>query len=164
MKRKTIHVISTILIFALIITSLSGCGEQSRVEKLIARFERSYQEIDIDAMLDCIDPRYSKMVRGFYGILGGAMGVDIDSMTDLLYGVIGFSYYAMDDEARSELNTSLDMFKSTRIKPKRFVFNDDNDECVVTADLSMIVGGEKYYEEVTITCLLYDGEWYLAAE
>lgn len=163
MKKKTIHIISLIIIFALLLSTLSGCSEKGKVDKLISKFEKSCRDLDVDKMLDCIDPRYSKMVRGLYGLVGGVIGVDLDSITDLLYGIMGFSFAVMDDNSRSELNSSLDVFRTIRIKPIKYEFNKDNDVCTVTANCSITVDGEKRSEDVVFKCFLYDNEWYLAA-
>lgn len=59
-----------VLLSVLLIVSLSGCkgggivGKSAECKSLINKFEKSCNEVDIQAILDCIDPKISDPIKG----------------------------------------------------------------------------------------------------
>ena len=71
MKKKGIL---WVLLSVLLIVSLSGCkgggivGKSAECKSLINKFEKSCNEVDIQAILDCIDPKISDPIKAIVAI------------------------------------------------------------------------------------------------
>lgn len=80
MKKKGIL---WVLLSVLLIVSLSGCkgggivGKSAECKSLINKFEKSCNEVDIQAILDCIDPKISDPIKAIVAI-GGMVTDNVD--------------------------------------------------------------------------------------
>lgn len=88
-NKKISKIIFCWLLLLLIIVSAAGCSmpKSSSPGNTIRNFFNSYNKLDVDGMLDCIEPTTAKGVKALFniadGVLGGILGVKI-SVKDVL--------------------------------------------------------------------------------
>ena len=59
-------------------------------EKTIERFEDAYNELMIDDMVACFEPRIQRLYSGVSGILGSLIGLNTSDIIDLVCGAMPF--------------------------------------------------------------------------
>ena len=80
MKIKGIVIV---MLIAALVLSLCGCSnDKGEIENLMTEFEYSCNELDIDAMLDCIDPAISDKIKLATGIASMFTNKDSDELTE----------------------------------------------------------------------------------
>lgn len=147
--KQTMHRVAAVLLLAvMMLTLLTGCGAKGKAKETIANFESACQALDVRGMLECINPTISKPVLTAMNLLGVE---DTSSTLTELVGILGMF------EGAGEKTE--EFVQSIEIKPDDFEFNDDKDECTVTAELSY---GEDNTETITIDLVLKDEVWYIS--
>lgn len=147
MKKKILRSAAALLLAAVMLTLMSGC-EKTDVKSTISKFESSCQALDVKGMLECVNPTISKPVLAAMELLGvGDTSDTLDKLVDIL-GIFG--------EAGQ---TTEEFIQSIKIEPSDYDFNDEKDECTVTATLSY---GDGESKTITIQMILNDDVWYIS--
>lgn len=140
-----------LLIIALLFTA---CGTAEPFDT-VERYVDAYNDFDMEAMLDCYDPR---MMDTFYGGLGLLSGVlDIPDMSGLLSGS-SMSY--ISDLFRDYAASYAEEQYSLAVEEISTTYKDDNHATVV-ALLTIEVDGEVYSSTETFNLINIDGDWYI---
>lgn len=145
------RVLALLLSMALSLALLTGCGEKSDVKKLFRDYEDACRSMDVEAIADCFNPAVVGAITG--GIMG-AFGLDKEALFGLLSGVIYFTDTYYEDDVS-------EMLESYRITPVGYAFNDEKDECDVTAESSYLLCGEETNVTNVFHCEKYRDEWYI---
>ena len=82
--KKAIRVSVSVLLVLGMLIGFAGCGESGKVRKVISNFQTGCNNKDINAVLDCIDPSISGIIRGLTDFAGKLLGEDSASMFDQL--------------------------------------------------------------------------------
>ena len=155
--KKPARAIALILCLTLMAALLCGCGEKSKVQKVLSSFESACRRGDVDAIMDCCDPKVIAPIRSAMNLLGA----DADSLSDLLNAIMGLGTLT---GAVDENDDPVQLLKDFRIEPVDYAFNSDKTACTVTVKCSGAIYGENYTEDGTIDCVLRDGSWYIALD
>lgn len=159
MRKKLIHIISLALCIAVLSVSLSGCGQKSKVDKLISDFEAACQSANVEKILGCCDPNVIEPLLSVMGLFGA----DAETLSGIVYAAIGTGILAsLDAGDTSGVDALLDFLGSISIKATNYKFNDSKDRCEVTVIYTRNVQGESRSDDGTLSCVLREGEWYLA--
>lgn len=137
--KKRVFLIITICI---ILVFLSSCS--SGTSNIIKKFEKSYNTLDINGMLDCIHPTYAKAIKGMAGLFGSIANIDAEDLID----VIPLLQFTADKESPK---ISIDI-KNTSVKGKN---------AEVKADISYKYDGQKEKDKVVFYLEKVDREWYI---
>ena len=149
MKTKILRTVSVLLIAVMMLGLFTGCA-QFGVRKTIAAFEKGCKELDSELIMECLNPAIMDPLGGALSFLG----VDnLDNFLGVLMDVLDFSDFK--DETPEEILETL------KIKCKSLSFNDDKNECTVSAEISYEVGEETVEKLVFIECELVDETWYI---
>lgn len=130
---------------------LVGCGEKSDVKNMIERFESSVSTLDLDGVMDCVNPSVIKPIRGFLSLMGVE---DVNQVVADLFLELGFSY---------AFDTIVDqgMVEDFKIEPTEYRFYNDKNDCVVTVRISYYLAGEYYETGVDVDCSRINEQWYI---
>lgn len=148
MKQTMRRAAAVILMAAMVLTLLTGCGAKSDVKKTISSFESACQALDVRGMLECINPTVSNPILTAMNLLGVE---DTSGTLEELVGIIGIF------EGAGEKTE--EFVQSIEIDPNNFEFNDGKDKCTVSAELSC---GEDNTKNITIDLVLKDDAWYIS--
>lgn len=149
MKRRIISLAAAI-ISAVLLLSMAGCGrsENAAVKGVIHDFQKACNRLDLNAMLDCIDPDEAQQLRMAAGIVGMIAGTDSDKLFDGLSNLL-FSGFP----------GGADLFSSIKIDIQDIKI--DGDRAAASVEIACEVGGTKTTEDSTIQCVCKDGKWYI---
>ena len=148
MSQRIRRMASLALTSVLLLALLTGCGgDKDKVAAAISEFESACQELDVRAMIECMDPAISRPVLSALDLFGVE---DTSGMLEQLVGVLD-----LFEDAGQQTEEFL---QSIRIEPKEYEFNDSKDACTVTAELSY---GDSEPRSITIQMILEDETWYI---
>ena len=148
MSQRIRRMASLALTSVLLLALLTGCGgDKDNVAAAISEFESACQELDVRAMIECMDPAISGPVLSALDLFGVE---DTSGMLEQLVGVLD-----LFEDAGQQTEEFL---QSIRIEPKEYEFNDSKDACTVTAELSY---GDSEPRSITIQMILEDETWYI---
>ena len=81
--RKSLKNIISFVLLLVIVLSMSACDNQNNeIKTLTNNFENSCNKVDMNAMLDCIDPDISESVKKLTGLIGMFSDKDTDELLD----------------------------------------------------------------------------------
>lgn len=149
MKFKGIVIV---MLIATMVLSLCGCSnDKSEIENLMMEFEYSCNELDIDAMLNCIDPAISDKIKLATGIAGMFTDKDFDELTEELIGML-----TGDDSLNADDFFSSIKVETTDIKTKK-------ETGTANAIVEYSIAGEKFKKETTFDYVYNMDKWYISS-
>lgn len=139
-----------ILILALSI-SICACGNQNNEIKTLTKdFENSCNKLDMNAMLDFIDPDISGSVKKLTGLIGMFSDKDTDELLDSFAKVLF-----------SELpENSKEFFSSIKIKLDNIEIEEDN--ASASAEITYEISGEDNKSNANFEYIRIDEKWYIS--
>lgn len=115
----------------------------------IEKFEKSFNALDIDGVIECFDPSVQKLYSGANSLLGSAFGMNISDLSSLAPFISEF-----DDDISAD-----DM-------PKISIDVTDVDK--TSKNTATVYCDIKYSDEIatneTIEMVKIDGEWYISGQ
>lgn len=138
------------LIIALSI-SMCACGNQNNeIKTLTKNFENSCNKLDMNAMLDCIDPDVSGSVKKLTGLIGMFSDKDTDELLDSFAKVLF-----------SELpENSKEFFSSIKIKLDNIEIEEDS--ASASAEITYEISGEDNKSNANFEYIRIDEKWYIS--
>lgn len=148
--RKFKKFVALILIIVLSV-SVCACGNQNNeIKTLTKNFENSCNKLDMNAMLDCIDPDISESVKKLTGLIGMFSDKDTDELLDSFAKVLF-----------SELpENSKEFFSSIKIKLDNIEI--DEDSASATAEITYEISGEDNTSNANFEYARIDEKWYIS--
>lgn len=152
---KAFRRLAALTLCLLLFCVLTGCGgAKSQVRATLNRFESACQQLDLNAMLDCVDPDTAELYRAGAGLVGGLAGMDseetLDSIAPLLFG---------------ENYTSSEVLTSLKLKVDDIAVSGSNATALCTLSYTAS-NGEPTQRELTVTLIQaeVDGarNWYIS--
>lgn len=140
------------LILIIVLTiSMCACGNQNNeIKTLTKNFENSCNKLDMNAMLDCIDPDISGNVKKLTGLIGMFSDKDTDELLDSFAKVLF-----------SELpENSKEFFSSIKIKLDNI--ETDEDSASATAEITYEISGEDNKSNANFEYTRIDEKWYIS--
>lgn len=151
MRKRKLRIVAIILVMAMLLGMLTGCGERKAVREMLESFESACQSFDVAKIIEHIDPVISGPVLGIAGLLG------IEDTSGLLETVVDF--LSIFGDAGMEFEALL---QSIEIEIDGYEFNDDKDACEVSATISYGAEEDRTEDVVTFSCILDNEVWYIA--
>ena len=148
--RKFKNFAALILIIVLSV-SVCACGNQNNeIKALTKNFENSCNKLDMNAMLDCIDPDISESVKKLTGLIGMFSDKDTDELLDSFAKVLF-----------SELpENSKEFFSSIKIKLDNIETVEDS--ASATAEITYEISGEDNKSNANFEYTRIDEKWYIS--
>lgn len=149
MKFKGIVIV---MLITTMVLSLCGCSnDKGEIENLMTEFEYSCNEMDIDAMLNCIDPAISDKIKLATGIAGMFTDKDSDELTEELVGML-----TGDDSLNAGDFFSSIKVETTDIKTKK-------ETGTANAIVEYSIAGEKFKKEAAFDYVYNMDKWYISS-
>ena len=149
--RKSLKNIIVFLLLFVIVLSMSACDNQNNeIKTLTKNFENSCNKVDMNAMLDCIDPDISESVKKLTGLIGMFSDKDTDELLDNFAKVLF-----------SELpENSKEFFSSIKIKLNTIEIEDD--KASASAEITYEISGEENKSNANFKYICIDKKWYIS--
>lgn len=151
---NTLKRCATIILIIVLSVSLCACagqGKDNEIETLTKNFEKACNKLDLNGMLDCVDPEISKSVKAITELVGLFSDKDTDELLDGLAKVL----------FRELPENSKELFSSIKIKL------DDNieiseDIANASAEIVYEISGEEHTSNVSLEYVKLDEKWYIS--
>lgn len=145
--------VAVLLAAAMMLTALTGCGgDTDEIKDTLAEFEYACQSLDLDAMLDCIDPDVAEPIQFALSVYSITTDQDVEDLLDLFVdSVFGSNASALDAE---ELLSYISI-TNQKVKVKK-------NTATVSCSLSVELDGKTYDMDLTINMTKADDRWYIA--
>ncbi|WP_069999268.1 hypothetical protein [Cellulosilyticum sp. I15G10I2] len=150
MKKTHIVFILSVVIAAVFYYFISA----SSPEKTLQKFERAYNKLDVNEMLDCFDPAYSRGIKAGLNFVGNFMEVDPNAILDTLPLI-----YEMSDSVLRDQPEYGDVKAKLTIDTLDVQKYDNKAE--VKTRMTLQQGGN--HKEITGTFYMFkkEGKWYI---
>lgn len=141
--------IFAVTLVAALLLSLCACGSKGEIKKTLSEFEYACKNLDLNAMLNCIDPTVAKPVQIGLAIYGMVTDNNVEDMLDdLVELVFGENYESSDFLSKLSI-IDPDINRSG---------NTANVECKISFELS----GQEFEKEATIKLVEKEDVWYIS--
>lgn len=142
---------AALILIIVLSVSVCACGNQNNeIKTLTKNFENSCNKLDMNAMLDCIDPDISGSVKKLTGLIGMFSDKDTDELLDSFAKVLF-----------SELpENSKEFFSSIKIKLDNIKI--DEDSASATAEITYEISGEDNTSNANFEYTRIDEKWYIS--
>lgn len=155
--KRFVRFVAIIAVISILTCSMSGCASNSsKIKNTLGEFEYACQNLDIDSMLDCIDPMIADPIRLAVAIYSGATGQDYEDFLDGIFDELVGSLFGTEFDPYDFLGTI--SISDTKIKAKS---NMATAECT----LNFEIAGEHFEKdaEIYLTKDKDDDNWYISS-
>ncbi|MBQ6022863.1 MAG: hypothetical protein IJL25_08045 [Clostridia bacterium] len=146
--KKTVTVIVSVLLVAAMMFTFAGCGAKGKVRASIKEFQTACNELNIEGVIDCLDPTVSGALKLGAGLLGSLTGTDAEGVFEKLSALL----------VTGAESFGIDSFKTLKIKVKDIAANDTTADAKV--EFTYTAGsGEEKTSDGTISLKSTDEGW-----
>ena len=151
MKKNIMKLFSLGLAVILMMGCLTGCdGTSTEIKNLLTEFEYACNTLDIDAMLNCIDPSISDKVKFGLSLYGLVMKADDDETLDQIARLLSG-------------NSTLDgqeFFSSIKIELNNVSSEGEITKAETTIQYKLL--GQNYKRDAVFSCVKSADKWYIS--
>lgn len=153
--KKVLRYLVTIVLIVTMTMEMTGCtSKASQIKDTLSEFEYAARNLDVNAMLKCIDPDISDPIRLGLALVSTFSDADYEDLVDGLFDNLGASEFGSSFNAEDFLSTI--SVSDPKIKTKK-------NRAVVTCKLSFELAGEQFTRDATIEMIEKDDKWYIAS-
>lgn len=151
---KKMKSILLVLVISFASVMLCGCGDKGDIKGLMKEFESACNDLDIDAMLDCLNPKIADTVNTTLGLVGMFTDTDTDTMLDSISkALLG---------GTEEGENGSEFFSTIQIDVEEI--DAGKNSATVDVEISYEVNGETIDKPAEFTCNYSDEDekWYIS--
>ena len=135
----------------IVVATLCGCSNNKKeIAEVTSNFEIACNKLDIDAMLDCINPAISDKIKLATGIASMFTDKKPKEMTDELVSLLTGDSSLNADDFFSSINLSTEKLK---IKSKT---------AVADTVVKYSIAGEKFEKKAVFEYIKVEDKWYIS--
>ena len=146
--------ITALFMTALILLSLTACGfpsGKSDCKKLISNVEKACNDMDMSALLDCMNPEKVSVVKMVVNTIK-------DSANKAMEYVLDFFGLTITDNGSEEVSVD-EAMKTIELKPEKFDLQDSSG--TVTCKTSFKAGEKIIEKTIVFDVIKIDDTWYI---
>ena len=147
--KKAKQLISALLAAAIMMTLCSCTTNASEIEDTLSEFEYACHNLDIHAMLNCIDPDVAEPIKFSISAYSALTGQDSEDVLDELVEAV-FETDFEPDEFLSHITIT-----DPKIKVQK-------NKATVTCIINFEIGGDTYHKDTIINMIKTDDKWYIS--
>ena len=144
-------IIAVLTCLVLVVALMTGCSEKSEIKSLISDFQGACNELDLNEMLECIDPAISVPIKTAAGLIGMFSDTSTDDMLEQLSNVLISGTPQGGKEFFSSIKISVDEVSIS------------GDKADVSAGLKYSISGEGHETETVFKCVKSEDKWYISS-
>lgn len=151
------------LLACMMALSLAACGANPErdIDALNRRFCRSYNNMDVEGVLDCLEPSMAESISAMFdlglGLLGAAADVDVDLDADTMFALAQVCFDFMPEEQRDSMQ-----IPELDLELENLDLSEDGTEASGTVTITLEAGSESASQTAQIYYVLIDDEWYFS--
>ena len=149
MKKISKRIVSVLLVLAMLL-SVTACGKDKKeIENLITEFEYACNVLDINAVLDCLEPKVAEKIK----VAASVVGLFTEMSSEELFEYLGD--YLVDDSVQGT-----DFFSSISIEIEEIEEEDGYAAVYVILEYDLL--GETSVREAVFECIYYTEKWFIS--
>lgn len=153
--KKVLRYLVTIMLIVTMTIGMTGCtSNASQIKDTLSEFEYAARNLDVNAMLKCIDPDVSDPIRLGLALVSTFSDADYEDLVDGLFDNLGASEFGSSFNAEDFLSTI--SVSDAKLKTKKH-------RGVVTCKINFELAGEQFTRDATIEMIEKDDKWYIAS-
>ena len=151
--KKALRYLVVIMLVVTMNFGMTGCASKaSQIKDTLSEFEYACHNLDVNAMLKCIDPDISDPIRLGLALVSTFTDADYEDLVDGLFNNIGDSEFGSSFDAEDFLNTI--SVSDAKLKTKKH-------RATVTCKINFELAGEQFKRDATIEMIEKDDKWYI---
>ena len=150
MKKTVTRIFSVVLVLTMLL-SLASCGEKAKIRSTISAFQTACNELNVEAVVDCLEPTIANLLNAGAGLLGGLLGSSEEEVFSSLSSLLGNHSDAIGIES----------FKTLQIKVNDIAEDGATANAKVTLSYIGITGEEKT-ADATINLKNSSDQWLIS--
>lgn len=151
--KKVFRYLVTIMLIVTMAFGMTGCASKtSQIKDTLSEFEYACCNLDVNAMLKCIDPDVSDPIRLSLALVSTFTDTDYEDLVDGLFDNIGASEFGSSFDAEDFLSTI--SVSDAKVKTKK-------NRATVTCKINFELAGEQFKRDATIEMIEKDDKWYI---
>lgn len=135
--------------------TLAACQAASTPQSTLAQFEAAYNRLDMDALMECIEPVQAKALRSAMNLMAGLTGLGISG--DDLLGVMPIFANLRANIGQGGQTVSL--MPKLSIAATNYVISGDSATCAVSVTVTLAGQAQRVAGSCTFTRI--QGRWYM---
>jgi hypothetical protein len=143
------------LCLVLLLACLTGCQSASTPMGTLQRFVTAYNRLDMNGLLDCVEPVQAEAARSLLNIVAGISGVGV-SGSDLLGVMPLFASLQLPDAQGQSMGS---VMPKLSVEAGELSTTGDAAACPVVMTVS--IGGQQQSYSGTCTFVRENGRWYI---
>lgn len=149
---KKFRLLALLLVLSLALTNFTGCAasEKKEIKATIKEFNEAARNVDMDGMLNCIDPKVAAPINMGTGILGSLLGVDVSEMVN----------YIVHDVLKIDAESN-DFLRTLKIETGKITVNET--KATVECTIKYESGSDKYEKGAVLTMTKSGEKWYISS-
>ena len=148
---KKIKSFAALILIIVLGVGMCACSNQNNeIKTLTKNFENSCNKLDMNAMLDCIDPDIGGSVKKLTGLIGMFSDKDTDELLDSFAKVLFTELPENSKEFFSSIKIKLDNIET------------DEDSASGTAEITYEISGEDNKSNANFEYTRIDEKWYIS--
>lgn len=146
-----------LVIACLIVTmaaGLSGCGSKAdkEINKTLDEFQYSCQNLDVKAMLDCVNPDVADPIRFGFALISQFTETEYEDIVDCLFDGLLSGEFGEEFDCKEFLNT---------INLSEIEIDSDGNHADVSCKLNFELAGQEFSRPTKIGMIQVDEKWYI---
>lgn len=143
--------------------SLAACGANPErdIEALNRRFCRSYNNMDVEGVLDCLEPGMAESISAMFdlglGLLGAAADVDVDLDAETMFALAQVCFNFMPEEERDSMQ-----IPELDLEIESLELSEDGTEASAMVTMTLVAGSESASQTAEVYYVMIDDEWYFS--
>lgn len=157
--------VSLIVAAAFLACVLTGCGGSAErdIERLTQRFCDAYNEVDVEGMLDCLEPSMANTVESMielsWGLMTSLLDIDLDITPSMMYDLAAVCFDVLPDSygyanAMPVLEIDLEDIQ----------VDESEEYAVAQATITVTVSGQSESYSGPLYYRVADGDWCISNE
>ncbi len=142
--------ICSLALITILIFTMTGCGNSNKIKTLMKDFENACNKLDLNAMLECVNPEVAEGIKLAAGLMGMFSDKDSDELLDRLATIL----------LKKAPENTHDFFGSIKIDVGSI--EEEGDAAKAEAIVKYNISGEEYENETVFECILIEDEWYIS--
>ena len=155
MRKSTV----ILLMCLMVLISLTGCGRKNKAEcaQLISSFEESCNELNVNGILNCINPKISDPLKGVMAIGENLLGADAAEGVSKVLESIGAGIGSIFTEDGVQMS---EMLANIQLEPTKYHLKKKEGCGICKATAT--VNGIDFIKNLKISVIKNNDEWYIS--
>lgn len=142
---------------------LCGCGAspETQIRQLNDRFCDSYNHLDVEGLLDCLEPSMAEnvnaMVEFSVGVFGALTDIDLDLDAETMYSLLNLCINLTPESELEEIG-----MPELTMELQSLELSEWEDEAVAMVDITLEAGDQIQQERCQVYYVNLDGDWYFS--